>query len=119
MPAPDARIVESVAVLAIDLFALGDRSAGIAGDLVAVELDEGAHDVLGVVEQDRIEQVLFEESVEVFAAEQVSDGGTDALGLLGVALAEFGVDCLANIAETVGRYEALKDVITLATVYSA
>ena len=51
VPSPDAGVVEGVAVPSVYLFTLICRSAGITGDLVAIELDEGPHDVFSVVEQ--------------------------------------------------------------------
>ena len=62
--------------------------------------------------------MLFEGFVEVFPAEYIGDRGPDAPGMLGVAAAEFVVDGLANIAETVGRHEPLENGVALSAVFS-
>ena len=48
---------------------------------------------------------------------RVLDAGVGT-GLVGVALAEFGTEGLADVAEAIGRHEALEDGVALAAVLS-
>ena len=100
-----------------DLFALFEQTTGIAGDLIAVELDKRPHNMFGKIEQRGIKDMVFEEMDESFLAEQVGDGGTDSFGMLGVETVEFGVDCLTDSGDLIARHIALEDGIAIAAVF--
>ena len=61
--------------------------------------------------------MFFEELTEFFVGQHIADRGANAGGVLDVATAEFGVNCLADILQAIERHKILEDRVSVAAVF--
>ena len=62
--------------------------------------------------------MFFEEGAELLVGQHIGDGCADAIGVLCVTAAEFGVDGLADVLQAVWGHEVLEDGVAVLAVFA-